>query len=111
MRAIGNTWLLWILNFIPQIGIAMLLAVLFTNTRLKIKGVGGWRAIFYLPNLMMPAAVAALFAALFAYYGAVNQFLVRAGILSEAMRLLESPAVARGLGDFHPDGGRGLGNP
>jgi cellobiose transport system permease protein len=97
MRAIGNTWLLWILNFIPQIGIAMLLAILFTNTRLKVRGVGGWRAVFYLPNLMMPAAVAALFASLFAFYGPVNQALVRAGILDQAMRFLESPTVARGL--------------
>ena len=35
MTAIGNTWLLWILNFIPQIGIAMLLSVWFTNARLE----------------------------------------------------------------------------
>ena len=97
LRAVGNTWLIWMLNFIPQIGIALLLSVLFTSARLKIKAVGVWRAIFYLPNLLMPAAVAALFNALFAYYGPVNQFMVRAGFLSEAMRFLESILVTRGL--------------
>jgi ABC-type sugar transport system permease subunit len=97
MRAVGNTWLIWLLNFIPQIGIALLLSVIFTNARLKIKAVGVWRAIFYLPNLMMPAAVAALFNALFAYYGPMNQFMVRAGFLSEAMRFLENVSVTRGL--------------
>jgi len=97
MRAVGNTWLIWILNFIPQIGIALLLSVLFTSARLKIKAVGVWRAIYFLPNLLMPAAVAALFNALFAYYGPVNQFMVRAGFLVEAMRFLESIGVARGL--------------
>jgi len=97
LRAVGNTWLIWILNFIPQIGIAMLLSVLFTSARLKIKAIGVWRAIFFLPNLLMPAAVAALFNALFAYYGPVNQFMVRAGFLSEAMRFLESITVTRGL--------------
>ena len=97
LRAVGNTWLLWLLNFIPQIGIALLLSVLFTSARLKIKAVGVWRAIFFLPNLLMPAAVAALFNALFAYYGPVNQFMVRAGFLSEAMRFLESIMVTRGL--------------
>jgi len=97
MRAVGNTWLIWILNFIPQIGIALLLSVLFTNARLKIKGIGIWRAVFFLPNLLMPAAVAALFNALFAYYGPVNQFMVRAGFLSDAMRYLESVGVTRGL--------------
>ena len=97
LRAVGNTWLLWLLNFIPQIGIALLLSVLFTSARLRIKAVGVWRAIFFLPNLLMPAAVAALFNALFAYYGPVNQFMVRAGFLSEAMRFLESIMVTRGL--------------
>ena len=97
LRAVGNTWLIWMLNFIPQIGIAMLLSVLFTSARLKIKAIGTWRALFFLPNLLMPAAVAALFNALFAYYGPMNQFMVRAGFLSEAMRFLESISVTRGL--------------
>jgi ABC-type sugar transport system permease subunit len=97
MRAVRNTWLIWILNFIPQIGIALLLSALFTNARLKIRSVGVWRAIFFLPNLLMPAAVAALFNALFAYYGPVNQFMVRAGFLADAMRFLESVVVTRGL--------------
>ena len=97
IRAVGNTWLIWVLNFIPQIGIAMLLSVLFTSARLKIKAIGVWRAIFFLPNLLMPAAVAALFSALFAYYGPTNQFMVRAGFLSEAMRYLENIWVTRGL--------------
>ncbi len=97
MRAVRNTWTLWILNFLPQIGIAMLLAVWFNNARLNIRGVGMWRAMFYLPNLLTPAAVAALFASLFAYYGPVNQLVVRAGFVPEAVRFLESPEVARGL--------------
>jgi ABC-type sugar transport system permease subunit len=97
MTAIKNTWIIWILNFIPQIGIALLLSVWFTSNRLRIKGVGVWRALFFLPNLLMPAAVAALFNALFSYYGPANQFLVRAGVLSEAMHFLNSTTVARGL--------------
>ena len=60
MRAVRNTWLIWGINFIIQIGIALLLSVWFTSARLKIRAVGGWRAIFFLPNLLMPAAVAAL---------------------------------------------------
>ena len=61
ITAVTNTWELWLMNFIPQLGIAILLAVWFTNVRLKIKGVGIWRMLFYMPNLLMPAAVAALF--------------------------------------------------
>ncbi|MBN1120727.1 MAG: sugar ABC transporter permease [Anaerolineae bacterium] len=97
MKAVKNTWIIWILNFIPQIGIATLLAVWFTSARLKIRAVGIWRALFYLPNLLMPAAVAALFFSLFSYYGPVNQFLVRLGLLTEAQHFLQSVPIARGL--------------
>lgn len=97
LKAVGNTWLIWIMNFIPQIGMALLLSIIFTNARLKIRAVGVWRAMFYLPNLLTPAAVAALFNALFAYYGPANQILVRAGILPEAMRFLQDVTVTRGL--------------
>jgi len=95
--AIKNTWLIWILNFIPQIGIALLLSVWFTSARLRIKAIGVWRAIFYLPNLLVPAAVAALFFSLFSFYGPVNQFMVRAGFLDEAMHWLQNRTVARSL--------------
>ncbi|RME98908.1 MAG: sugar ABC transporter permease [Chloroflexi bacterium] len=97
LKAVWNTWLIWILNFIPQIGIAMLLSIWFTSIRLRVRGVGIWRAIFFLPNLLMPAAVAALFFSLFSFYGPVNQFMVRTGLLPEAMNFLQKPAIARGL--------------
>ena len=45
----------------------------------------------------MPAAVAALFFSLFSYFGPVNQFMVRAGFMSEAMHFLQDPMIARGL--------------
>ena len=97
ITAVTNTWELWLMNFIPQLGIAMLLAVWFTSTRLKIKGGGIWRMFFYLPNLMMPAAIAALFFSLFSFYGPVNQFLVRNGFMPEAVDFIRSPATMRGL--------------
>ena len=97
IRAVGNTWLLWILNFIPQIGIAMLLSVWFTSTRLRIKGVGIWRAFFYLPNLLMPAAVASLFFSLFSLYGPVNQLLVRADLIPDAINYFRDPTITRGV--------------
>jgi multiple sugar transport system permease protein len=97
LTAIKNTWALWIMNFIPQIGIAFLLSIWFTSTRLKLKGVGVWRMLFYMPNLMMPSAIAALFFSLFSFYGPVNQILVRADLLPEAVDFLRNPSVARGL--------------
>ncbi len=97
MTAVKNTWLIWILNFVPQIAIAMLVSIWFTSTTLRLKGVGAWRAIYFLPNLLMPAAVAALFASFFSFYGPVNQFMVRTGFIDEAQHWLTDPTVARGL--------------
>ena len=76
IQSIFNTWKIWMLNFVPQLGIAMLLAVWMTNTRLNIKLIGFWRAIFYLPNLLMPTTVAVLFLSIFDFYGPANQLLV-----------------------------------
>jgi ABC-type sugar transport system permease subunit len=97
VKAVKNTWLIWMLNFIPQMGAALLLSAWFTNLRLKIRAVGMWRAIFYLPNLIIPAVVAALFNSLFAYYGPINQFMVRADFLEEAMHFLQNANITRGI--------------
>lgn len=95
--AIKNTWFLWLCNFIPQLGLGLLLASWFTNVRLKVRGGGVFRMMFYLPNLLMPATIAALFFSLFSYYGPVNQLLVRAGFMSEAVDFIRSPAAMRSL--------------
>jgi len=97
LTAVRNTWLIWLLNFIPQIGVALLLSVWFTNTRLRIKAVGVWRALFFLPNLLIPVSVAALYFSLFSYYGPVNQFMVRSGFLPEAMHYLQNGTVTRSI--------------
>jgi cellobiose transport system permease protein len=89
-KALFNTWKIWILNFTPQIGIAMLLAVWFTNNRLKIKFVGFWRTIYFLPNLLMPVTIAVLFFNLFSFYGPVNQLTVRSGIMAGATDFFRS---------------------
>ncbi len=96
-NAIKNTWLLWILNFIPQIGIAIIASVWFTSTRLKLRAVGLWRAIYFMPNLLMPAAIAALFFSLFSFYGPINQFMVRSGFQTEAVHYLQGVNFTRGL--------------
>ncbi|SKB00729.1 carbohydrate ABC transporter membrane protein 1, CUT1 family [Caloramator quimbayensis] len=85
VQSLINTWKIWLLNFIPQIGIAMLLAVWLTSSRLKIKFVGYWRTIFYLPNILMPATIAVLFFNFFSFYGPVNQVGVRLGIFKDAI--------------------------
>jgi ABC-type sugar transport system permease subunit len=91
------TWYIWLLNFIPQLGFALLLAALFTNQHLKLHGVGFFKSVFYLPNLLMPATVASLFFSLFQTYGPVNQILARMNLIEQNINWLNSPTVAQNL--------------
>ena len=95
-----TTWIIWLLNFLPQLGFAMLLSVWLTSSRLKIKAVGFWRAVYYLPNLLMPATVAVLYFNIFSFYGPANQILVQGGMLEEAFEFFRSEGFTRGLVAF-----------
>ncbi len=70
-----NTLIMWILGFIPQILVSLLLAVWFTNTELKLKCQQFFKTVIYMPNLIMAAAFAMLFFALFSPQGPVNSIL------------------------------------
>ena len=48
-------------NFIPQILLSLLLAVWFTDSKLHIPGVGFFKVVMYLPNIITAVSVAALF--------------------------------------------------
>ncbi len=97
MKYAGNTAILWIIGFIPQITISLLLAAWFTDVRLKIRGKQFFKVVIYMPNLIMASAFAMLFFALFSDTGPVNSILVDMGILSERFRFLSSVAGTRGL--------------
>ena len=82
--ALGNTFIIWGFNFIPQLGIALILAIWLSDTRLNLVGRGLFRAVIYMPNLLMAASVALLFRNFFGAFGHVNapahQFLRFLGI-------------------------------
>ncbi len=96
--AFKNTVFMWLCNFVPQLGLALLLTAWFTDKRSKIKGEGLFKVLFYMPNIITAATVAILFASLFAYpKGPVNDMLIAAGIFKEPVYMLMSKAVARGV--------------
>lgn len=56
-----NTIIIWIGNFFPQIALSLLLAVWFTDLRVKMPGKGFFKVVMYLPNIITAASVAGLF--------------------------------------------------
>lgn len=85
VRSIFNTVRIWIMNFIPQITLAMVLTAWFTTKRNAIKGQGFFKVVFYMPNIITAATIAILFQALFGYpTGPINDLLVSSGILESS---------------------------
>ena len=99
--ALRNTFIIWGLNFMPQIGLALLLSIWLSDIRLNLKLRGSFRAIVYMPNLLAAASVALLFRSLFGYpVGPENQMLMSLGIFDEEMNFLRSVPFARGTVAF-----------
>ncbi|MCM3634724.1 MULTISPECIES: carbohydrate ABC transporter permease [Paenibacillus] len=100
-KSLYNTGLIWIINFIPQIVLALLLTAWFTNRRLNIKGQGTFKVLLYMPNIITAGTIAVLFSALFAYpMGPVNSFYELVGISESPINFLQDKATARGLVGF-----------
>jgi multiple sugar transport system permease protein len=106
--ALKNTFIIWGLNFTPQLGIALLLAIYLSDTRLNLAGRGFFRAIVYLPNLLTAASVAILFRYLFGEGGyekaPANQFLRAIGFFgadaNNSINFFRSIPFSRGLVAF-----------
>lgn len=96
-RYLGNTVIMWLIGFIPQLVVSLLLAVWFTDTRLRLRFQPFFKTVIYMPNLIMASAFAMLFFTLFSDNGPVNTALMAAGLLGEPFRFLSSVAGTRGL--------------
>lgn len=96
LQAFINTWKIWGVNIILQLALALILAVIFSDVRLKLKGVSLYRAIFYLPNLMTVSSVALLFLFILDWqHGALNGLLLKAGLISRPINWLGQPQTAQ----------------
>ena len=98
-RAIWNTWYIWLVNFIPQIGIALFLAVILSNPITRGREV--LRTLYFLPNLVTAASIGVLFAVLMDWrFGTLNQMLIGIGLIEEPINWLIMPLVAQGTVSF-----------
>ena len=99
VNTLGNTFIVWIGNFVPQICISLALAVWFTDAKLKIRGKGFFKVIMYMPNIVTAASVAALYLSLFAesQYVSVNNLLLSAGIFDSPIRFVTGCWQAGGM--------------
>ena len=113
--ALKNTFIIWGLNFVPQLGIALLLAIWLSDARLNLAGRGLFRTVVYMPNLLTAASVALLFRIVFGYNSHVtapaNQFIAMLGlqgtevlpngdVVAKAINFFRSVPFSRGIVAF-----------
>ncbi|MDO4519865.1 MAG: sugar ABC transporter permease [Eubacteriales bacterium] len=96
-KYLGNTMIMWVMGFVPQILISLLLGAWFSNTMLRLKGQRFFKTVMYLPNLIMASAFSMLFFALFSDSGPVNTILVSGGLLASPFKFLSHIWSTRGL--------------
>ena len=97
LKFAGNTMLMWLEGAVPQVLIALLLSVIFTSYRLKIKGQQFFKTVIYMPNLIMASAFSMLFFTLFSNVGPVNQLIVALGWSDEVIPFFDKQVTVRGL--------------
>ena len=92
-----NTMILWIMCFVPQIFLSLLLGAWFSDVRLKLKGSRFFKTVIYLPNLIMASAFSMLFFTLFAESGPINSLLIQMGFITEPYKFLSNVGSTRVL--------------
>ncbi len=92
-----NTLVIWIMCFVPQILLSLLLGAWFSDVQLKLKGQAFFKTVIYLPNLIMASAFAMLFFTLFSDGGPINSLLMQIGFIDEPYKFLSNTGSARGI--------------
>lgn len=70
-----NTLVMWLMGFIPQILVSLLLGVWFADTQIRLKGDQFFKTVIYLPNVIMASAFAMIFFMIFSDIGPVNNII------------------------------------
>ena len=109
--AVKNTFLISWCTFIPQLGIALLLAIWLSDMRLNLRGRGIFRTIIFLPHLLTAASISVLFRNFFTYpNGFMSQLLYNIGLhqtvlrdgvtITQAFEFFRNELFTRGLVSF-----------
>ncbi|MFB5189127.1 carbohydrate ABC transporter permease [Alicyclobacillus fastidiosus] len=93
-QSILTTLIIWIISIVPQLILALGLAILLNEK--FIRGKHFFRAVFYLPNIVTPVTIGVLAALMFDWKtGSVNKILVALHIIHVPVNWLGHPFLAQ----------------
>lgn len=99
--SLGNTVIMWLFNFVPQIGMALILASWFTNSRIHLRGQGAFKVLIFMPNIITAATIGMLFFSLFSFpIAPVNTLLQQVGMINTPIEFFRSTSISRGIVSF-----------
>lgn len=90
-KAWGTTLLFGFCKMPVELVIALMLALLLNQ---RVKGSGFFQAMFYLPNVVSVAIIGLVFSNMFSYWGVINSFLMKAGIIQSEIDWFASKGTA-----------------
>jgi len=97
LKYAANTVVLWLGGAIPQVVIALLLAIFFTSYRLNIRGAQFFKTVIYMPNLIMASAFSMLFYTLFSPVGPISNLLTDWGVIDASFDFFAQQVTVRGM--------------
>jgi ABC-type sugar transport system permease subunit len=93
-KSIINTLIIWVLSIVPQLTLALTLAIILNEK--FIRGKHLFRAVYYFPNIVTPITLGVLFSLMFDWQtGSVNKMLMSLGIVSDPVYWFNSPFLSR----------------
>ena len=95
-----NTMIMWVLGFVPQILMSLLLGAWFSDPSLRLKFTRFFKTVIYLPNLIMASAFSMLFFTLFSDSGPINSIMISAGLFAGPYKFMSHIWSVRGLVAF-----------
>ena len=99
LLSLFNTLVIWLVDFIPQIFVALLLAMIFSQ--MKIRGMKAFRMLYYLPNLITAASMGLLFNLLFdGRNSTFNQILMALGVGGAPYDFFDSAIFTRLISSY-----------
>lgn len=99
-QAFYHTPVMWIVGFVPQMALALLLSAWFTDAKIKIKAQGFFKVIFYLPNIMTAATIGGLFYAFIYKGGIIHESAIALGFITNPKMPLTGEWFGMGLVAF-----------
>lgn len=93
-KSIGNTLIIWIFSIVPQLLLALTLALVLHEK--FIRGRHLFHAIFYFPNIITPVTLGVMFALMFDWQtGSFNKLLMALGLIDDPVYWLNDVWYAR----------------